>query len=164
MAIIVVDDLPESIRSHELIDVMVEGVNAKAGRVAPCLIGTDPEPSEGARAEARLILIGAVRRWVEAGAGAFSQQTAGPFSVATDTRQRTGFNLWPSEIAALQELCSDGPESRSAFAVDTAPPRRRGGHIAWCNLLVGGTYCSCGSDINDYEGPLFEGGILSPGY
>ena len=117
MAIIVVDNLPESIRSHELIDVMVEGVNAKAERVAPCLVGTDPEPSEGVRAEARLILIGAVRRWVEAGAGAFSQQSAGPFSVSTDTRQRTGFNLWPSEIASLQELCSSG-SGGEAFTVD----------------------------------------------
>ena len=115
MAIIVVDDLPESIRSHELIDVMVEGVNAKAERVAPCLVGTDVVSS--VLAEARLILIGAVRRWVEAGAGAFSQQTAGPWSVSTDTRQRTGFNLWPSEIAALQELCSSGGDG-AAFTVD----------------------------------------------
>lgn len=36
-------------------------------------------------------------------------QTAGPFnnSESYDTRQRTGFNLWPSEIAELRDLCAE---------------------------------------------------------
>src|SRR5690606_11439660 len=102
--IIQVSDLPESMQSAELIEVMVAGANAKALRVAPCLASA---PTEDQIAEAKLILIGAVKRWVEAGAGAFTQQTAGPYSVTTDTRQRSGFNLWPSEIEALQALCRD---------------------------------------------------------
>src|SRR5690606_2040150 len=48
----------------------------------------------------------------------FQQQTAGPFSMSTDTRQRSGYNLWPSEIEALQALCRTG--SQDAFSVDTA--------------------------------------------
>lgn len=95
---------------------MIEGANARALRVAPCLADND---NDTARAEAKLILLGAIRRWCEAGSGAIAQTAAGPFQLTTDTRQRTGYNLWPTEITALQELCStrDG----EAYAIDTAP-------------------------------------------
>lgn len=99
---------------------LVDGINAKASRVAPCLAGN---PSSDLLAEARLVLIGAVKRWAEAGSGAFSQQTAGPWSVSTDTRQKaSGFTLWPTEVAELRELCADsGDSSGKAFQVDTTP-------------------------------------------
>lgn len=123
VAIITIDDLPEAIQSTELVDVMVDGANAKASRVAPCLAAEDPAPSADQLAEAKLVLIGAVKRWAEAGSGALSAQTAGPFGVTVDTRQRTGFNFWPSEIEGLQELCrvaGSGGTGR-AFEVDTMP-------------------------------------------
>lgn len=160
MAIILISDLPVSMQSHELVEVLVAGANAKASRVAPCLVSTDPAPSEAAIDEARLILLGAIKRWVDAGSGAFSQMTAGSFSASTDTRQRTGFNLWPSEVTALQEICAAGTAKAKSFAVDMAPSG--GVHVPWCALAFGALYCSCGSDINNYEGPLYEGGILSP--
>lgn len=150
-AIIETSDLPDSIQSAELIDMMVAGANARASRVAPCL--TDA-PTADQLAEAKLVLLGAVKRWVEAGAGSFTQQTAGPFSVSTDTRQRTGFNLWPSEIQALQAICADGPVGRQAFSVDTLPASSA--HLPWCNLAFGATYCSCGADIAGY--PIYEQG------
>lgn len=127
MPFIVVDDLPQSVKdafeADELAGI-VAGLNAKAERVAPCLTGTDPAPSEGQLAEAKLILLGTLKRWAEAGAGALTQrtQTAGPFnqSESYDTRQRTGYNLWPSEIAELQDVCSTGTDSDGAFMVDMA--------------------------------------------
>ncbi|MEU7609547.1 hypothetical protein [Micromonospora sp. NPDC049204] len=151
--VIEVSDLPEALRSAELVDVLVAGANAKAARVAPCLASTDPAPTAGQVAEAKLILLGAVKRWVEAGSGALQQQTAGPYSVTVDTRQRSGFNLWPSEIAALQELCrTSGPAA--AFSIDTAP----GGGVAHsliCSVNFGAAYCSCGADLT-LAGPLYE--------
>lgn len=160
MDIITTLDLPTALRSAEMIEAMVDGANAKALRVAPCLgwDGTDPltpSPTTGQLAEARLILLGAVKRWADAGAGAFSQQTAGPFSVATDTRQRTGFNLWPSEITGLQDICRTEPTGRQAFSLDTAPA---GGvyHLDRCSLNFGTTYCSCGADVAGF--PLYEQG------
>ena len=125
MPIIVVTDLPQSVRdafeADELAGI-VAGLNAKAKRVAPCLTGTDPAPSEGQLAEAKLILLGTLKRWAEAGAGALTQrtQTAGPFnqSESYDTRQRTGYNLWPSEISELQAVCRSGSENDGAFTVD----------------------------------------------
>ena len=150
--IIQVTDLPASLQTAEMVEAMVAGANAKASRVAPCLASTDPAPTADLLAEARLVLLGAVKRWAEAGAGAFQQQTAGPFSVATDTRQRSGFNLWPSEIEALQELCrTSGPAS--AFAVDTAPGCGSI-HSIVCSLNFGALYCSCGADIAGE--PLYE--------
>lgn len=119
--IIAVTDLPAALQSAEMIDALVAGANARASRVAPCLADTDSPPSDDQLAEAKLVLLGAVKRWAEAGAGSFSQQSAGPFQVSMDTRQRTGFNLWPSEISSLQEICADGGEAK-AFSVDTAPP------------------------------------------
>lgn len=150
--IIRVEDLPADLRSKDLVAEMVAGANAKASRVAPCLDSTDPPPTAGQLAEAKLVLLGAVKRWVEAGAGAFQQQTAGPFSVSTDTRQRSGYNLWPSEIASLQELCKSAPAA--AFSVDTAPGCAVN-HSPICSLVFGAAYCSCGADLTG-AGPLYE--------
>ena len=154
MSIITKDNLPATLRDHELVDDLVAGANAKAARVAPCLVSTDPAPTPAMLAEARLTLMGAVKRWVESGAGAISQQTAGPFSMSTDTRSRTGFNLWPSEIQDLQAICSTGTVGRQAFSFDTAPSAGLSAHLPWCNLAFGATYCSCGVDIAGE--PIFE--------
>lgn len=152
MSIIEVSDLPTALQSEEMIADMVAGANAKAARVAPCLVSTDPAPSADQIAEARLILLGAVKRWAQAGSGAVSQQTAGPFSMSMDTRQRAGFNLWPSEIEGLQDICKTGSDGRLAFAVNTAPVSSS--HLPWCNLAFGATYCSCGADIAGH--PIYE--------
>ncbi len=127
MAIIMVTDLPTELRTNELAALWVAGANAKAARVAPCLASDDPEPSADQLAEAQLILVGAVRRWAEAGAGALSQQQAGPFGMSVDTRQRTGYSLWPSEIEGLQTICQAGTAGK-AFEVDTAPAGVGPGH------------------------------------
>ncbi|MEV4670976.1 hypothetical protein AB0K34_04915 [Actinomadura sp. NPDC049382] len=150
--IIKVEDLPADLRDADLIADMVAGANAKASRVAPCLDSVDPPPSAGMLAEAKLVLLGAVKRWCEAGAGSFQQQTAGPFAVTTDTRQRSGYNLWPSEIEALQALCRTG--TAGAFSVDTAPGCAVD-HSPICALVFGAAYCSCGADLTG-AGPLYE--------
>ena len=159
-AIITTSDLPASVQSHELVESMVAGANAKASRVAPCLVealeAAAPTAAQSAALdEARLILVGAVQRWAQAGSGALQQQSAGIFAQTIDTRQRTGFNLWPSEISDLQAVCSDGPTGRSAFSIDTAPTASASAHLAWCALNFDATYCSCGVDIAGY--PIFEG-------
>lgn len=165
-AIITVTDLPASLQSAELVESMVAGANAKASRVAPCLtwdgtVTDQPAPTADQLAEAKLVLIGAVRRWADAGSGAVSSQTAGPFGQTIDTRQRTGYNLWPSEITDLQAICSTGATGRAAFSLDTAPTSVA--HMPWCSINFGATYCSCGADLTDYEYPLYEGGVLWDG-
>ena len=164
--IIVVPNLPTALQSADMVNDMVAGANAKASRVAPCLTWTDedaehPAPTSGQLAEAKLVLLGAVKRWAETGSGAFQSQTTGPFNVTVDTRQRTGFNLWPSEITALQDICSSGTvNSTAAFSIT---PSSDSGlvHMPWCALFFGATYCSCGADLTNYEYPLYEGGVLS---
>lgn len=153
--LLTLDDLPSSISSRigaDELDIMLAGANAKAARVAPCLVdGTD-----AVRAEARLVLLGALKRWSEAGSGAKQTETAGPFSQTIDTRQRTGYNLWPSEIENLQSLCADASTGK-VFAVDTAPGPGSA-HMPWCALAFGATYCSCGADLTADQYPLYEGG------
>ena len=124
-------------------DTWVAGANARASRVAPCLASEDPVPTDDQLAEAKLVLIGAVIRWSQAGSGAFQSQTVGAFGVTVDTRQRGGFNLWPSEISQLQDICKNGSESK-AFSIDTVPCG--GYHSPICSLYFGGV-CSCGADI-----------------
>jgi hypothetical protein len=215
-AIIAVSELPTALQSADLIGVMVDGANARASRVAPCLIdptstawaattayavgdqvkvaanqflevtiagtsaGTVPTvptdiagtvtdgtvtwkriaPTPDQIAEAKLVLLGAVKRWAETGAGAFQSQTAGPFGVAVDTRQRSGFNLWPTEITALQDICAmGGTASSGAFSI--TPGGTASAHMPWCSLVLGATYCSCGADLTNYEYPLYEGGVLT---
>jgi len=164
--IISVTDLPAALQSSELIDVMVAAANAKASRVAPCLtwdgtVTDQPAPTADQLAEAKLVLIGMVKRWTETGAGALQQQTAGPFGMTVDTRQRTGYNPWPSEIEALQEICADGTTTSSgAFSI--TPTGSTVTHMPWCAINMGATYCSCGADLAGY--PLYEGGALSEDY
>ena len=147
--IIRLEDLPAKVREHELAETLVAGANARALRVAPCL--AEPE-SVAARSEAKLILVGAVQRWAEAGSGAVAQTSAGPFQLSTDTRQRTGFNLWPSEIEVLQDLCSK--DAGGAFGVDTAPTSGRVFHDEACSVVFGASYCSCGAVLTGGE-PLW---------
>ena len=154
--IITVDDLPTALQSDPMVELMVAGANARASRVAPCLAGTGAEaPTEDQLAEARLVLVGAVRRWHEAGNGALSAQSAGPFSQTIDTRQRTGYNLWPSEIEALQQVCSSGSVGREAFSVDTAATTSLAGHSPYCDLHFGGATCSCGFSLTGVA-PIYE--------
>lgn len=157
--IITKPELPAALQSDELVDMMVAGANAAASRVAPCLTwdGSEtgkPAPTGDQVAEAKLILVGMIRRWCEAGSGALQQQTAGPFQVATDTRQKaSGYRPWPSEIADLQGICSGPAAAKKASAVDTAPCATSA-HADICALNFGATYCSCGEDIAGV--PIYE--------
>jgi hypothetical protein len=110
-----------------VLQAMVDGANSKASRLAPCLAAT---PTSDQLSEARLILMGAVQRWTDAGSGALQSETAGAFSRTIDTRQRTGYNLWPSEIRQLQDICRPTTEgSAQAYEVDTMPPGAMGGLV-----------------------------------
>lgn len=113
-------DLPASVQAEELVQAWLDGANATAARVAPCLVSDDPAPTSAMLSEAKLVLIGMVSRWAEAGAGALQSQTAGPFGQTIDTRVKTGFNPWPSEVVRLQQICADGKTPR-AFVVDMFP-------------------------------------------
>lgn len=118
MPIVELADLPAGVQSMPQVDLWLAGANAQAVRVAPCLSDSaDPVPTTAQLDEALLVLVGAISRWAEAGSGAYSQVTTGPFAVTTDTRQRTGFRLWPSEIEQLQDIC--GGSVSGAFSVDT---------------------------------------------
>lgn len=136
-------DLPDGLASHAMAATWVSGANARASRVAPCLASTDPAPTVDQLAEARLVLIGAIVRWSQTGSGAFQSKTVGPMSVTVDTRQRGGFNLWPSEISQLQDICKDGA-GQKAFAIDTVPCG--GYHAQTCSIYFGGG-CSCGASF-----------------
>lgn len=151
--IITVDDLPSALRTAEMAEAMVAGANARASRVAPCLADLTNPPTDDQMAEARLVLIGAVRRWLEAGAGSLQSQAAGPFNMTVDTRQRTGYALWPSEIEALQAICASGTDTSSkAFSI--SPHAATSEHLDWCSVNFGAAFCSCGADIAGH--PIYE--------
>lgn len=159
--IITVEDLPASLQTAEMVQVMVDGLNAKAIRVAPCLSPEPPaEPDPGLLAEAKLILIGVIKRWVEAGSGAITQQSMGPFGMTTDTRQRGGWKLWPSDITDLQDLCRQANENAGKAFTVTLGPAGCSAHQPWCSITWGAS-CSCGAVLTDGQYPLYEGGEIS---
>lgn len=113
--------LPSDLEPFATIDpvkaqAMIDDVLARAARVAPCILLADFEFGDAAKAILRAIIL----RWNEAGTGAASTQSAGPFSVGFDTRQPQGPRFWPSEIDELQELCSQA--TGTVYTVSLAGP------------------------------------------
>lgn len=53
------------------------------------------------------------------------------------------------------------PTDRTGKAFSIRPAPTDGPHMPWCDLMLGGTTCSCGADLTNYEYPLYEGGVLS---
>jgi len=96
------------------------------------------------------IMRGAIMRWNDAGSGARSSVTAGPFGETIDTTVARRGMYWPSEITNLQAICSGGVKS-GAFSYDTVATSTI--HADTCSLNFGATYCSCGADIAGY--PLY---------
>ena len=105
-------------KAQALIDMAL----ARAARVAPCI----NDPAFEYDDAAKQLLIGTILRWNDAGSGAVTNQQAGPFGQTIDTRQRSGYNLWPSEITELASLCGDNANAGKAYEVDTMPPRTAG--------------------------------------
>lgn len=137
-------------------DAMIADAEAMALTVAPCLSPTPPaELTAGQRATARAIIRGAVIRWHEAGSGAYTQQSAGPYAVGIDTRQPRRGMFLTSEETALRAICGSAGGGR-AFTVDMTPAGTA--HLPWCSLMLGALYCSCGADIAGR--PIYELGDL----
>ena len=97
---------------------MIEDAEAMAVLAAPCLSTLD-DPAKVAAVKA--ILRGAIVRWHEAGSGAVTQQSSGPFSQSVDTTKTRRGMFWPSEIVQLRDLCGSSGGSGRAFEVDTMP-------------------------------------------
>lgn len=120
---------------------MIDDALALAAVTAPCILSDDFAHEAAAKA----IIRGAILRWHDAGSGAFSQITTGPFGVTGDTRTARKGMFLPSELDDLKALCSTGGAGK-AFSVDTAPGTTSI-HAPTCSLAFGALYCSCGADI-----------------
>ena len=127
---------------------MVAGANGQAARVAPCLVSTDPAPADAQLAEAKLILLGAITRWTQQGAGGVQQQVTGPFSdrhlpepgdrvsaVAERDHPAPGHMQWRGRRPPIG-------------SIDTAPGRYlTREHLPGCDFWYqngNGASCSCG--------------------
>lgn len=99
-------------------EAMIDDVEALAFRAAPCLRTAD---EEGVTAAAKAILRGAVLRWHESGVTSYTAQTSGPPGYPIDPLRERRNLLWPSEVAALQELCA-AVGSVGVFTVSMAGP------------------------------------------
>jgi len=108
---------------------MIDDALALAARVAPCITDADFAYPEAARA----IIRGAILRWDEAGTGAMTQQSAGPFAQTLDTRQQRRGMFWPSEINDLTALCSS---SSTSYTTSLAGPESPTGYWVQPNVWV----------------------------
>ena len=127
---------------------MIDDALAIAATVAPCILTEDFAYAAAAKAYLRE----AILRWHDAGTGAVTQVTTGPFSQTTDDRSPRRGMFWPSEITGLQRLCASG--NGGAFTIDTIPQGRQI-HADICALNFGALYCSCGAVLTNLF-PLYE--------
>ena len=139
---------------------LVTSANAQAAVVAPGILENDFLQDE-ARVEAlRSILRSAVLRWDDLAKGntalTTESRSAGPLSEThtTDTRQPGGLTLWPSEEARIKDLVSS--TAGGAFTINTSPLDGTNPHRAWCSIVFGSPFCSCGAILTDYMFPLYE--------
>ena len=118
---------------------MIDDALAMAERVAPCITTA----AFLYPAAAKALLRGSIIRWAEAGSGAMSSTTTGPFGATVDTRQQRRGMFWPSEIEQLQDLCK-GSQLSGAFSIDTLATVSLA-HNDTCSINFGALYCSCGA-------------------
>lgn len=156
MLLITVDDLrPFMSVDEEQAQAMIDDAVAMATAVAPCL--ADDEFKHQAAAKA--IIRRAILRWNAAGvSGTVTQQSAGPYSETVSGGSSKGL-FWPSEITALQDLCKKaGTAGGGAFTIKPAVSGPAAVHSEMCSLVFFGSHCTCGSNLNRGEGPIFNGG------
>lgn len=109
-------------------EAMIEDAEAMALLAAPCIGAVGFAHTTAVKA----ILRGAVLRWNDSGSGALQAQTAGPFGQTLDTRQERRGMFWPSEIVALQSLCSTG--QGGSYSISLAGPDRTDGYWSQPNV------------------------------
>lgn len=108
-----------------VMNLMITGASAAAYRVAPCL---DDEPTEEQLAEAKLVILSAVTRWLSDGPGMTGKSlTSGPFTQSTTPPplRASGYRLWPSEVSDLQSICKTGGGLSSISLGSSQGARRR---------------------------------------
>ena len=126
-------------------DWRIADAEAMAVLAAPCL-GTG-ELSNAQAAQLKAVLRQALMRWREAGSGALSAQTAGPFGQTIDTRQERRGMFWPSELDQLRSICGTASTGAASGTASTLPTTLTAIHSEACSLVFGATYCSCGADL-----------------
>ena len=88
--------------------VIITDLEAQAVQVAGCL-GSPDGLNQAQRAAVVAVLRSAALRWADRAAGGDRQLVAGPFSYGPTPGQSSDDRkplLWPSEIQALQQVCS----------------------------------------------------------
>lgn len=136
-------------------EAMIADAEAQAAMAAPCL--SEPgQLTDAQRAAVLAILRRAVIRWDETGTGVVTQQSAGVFSQSIDTTRSAPRGLfWPSEIAALQDICKAAAGATKAPVFTITTGGRVGViHSPICDLKFGGESCSCGTSIAGF--PIYE--------
>lgn len=89
------------------------------------------------------------------------QETTGQFS-GSNTITFGGDNPGALELLDSERaMLSDGLVRKGrAFNISVGPSCGYAVHDNGCSVIFGARYCSCGSDINDYRGPIYgTGGV-----
>lgn len=84
------------------------------------------------------------------------QESTGPFTggMTYDAATLGDMRLTPDDTAIL---LGGSYRAGKAFTVDTTPPDIYCAHSAWCDYSFNPGRCSCGSDLNRGQGPIYAG-------
>ncbi|QFG05086.1 head-to-tail adaptor [Gordonia phage Dre3] len=143
---------------------MIRSAWARAISIAPCLGDKFDDLTDVQKEIVKDTLRGAILRWAERGSGAVTQRNAGDYGETL--KGGTDGLYWPAEIRDLQDVCSEHKRRGRASTIPTGD--NRGvvpQHAPWCavNFAAGAlapgvgtpTFCDCGADLTDGEGPLW---------
>lgn len=149
------DVMPFTDVDTDRLAILIEDAEVFATMAAPPL--ADPLPlTDSQRAQVKTILRRAVIREADAGSGAKTQETAGPYSYTVDTRKSTDVSfLTEEEEDALRGVVGI-VKSTQAFNTDVTSAGYSL-HLPWCDLMFGGLTCSCGVSLTGSY-PIFEMG------
>lgn len=148
------DDIPDDVATA-----LIAGTWARALKIAPCLADMewtddDTEPGWANTQLVKDILRDAILRRDEAGTGVVGSRVSGDYQ---ETLKYSGGLFRPSEIADLQQLCSDYKSSGRATTHLTIPEESvYVQHADWCSINFGGTLCDCGAELTQDGLPLWH--------
>lgn len=136
-----------------LLPVLIEDAEVYATLAAPPL-ANPASLTDAQRAQVKTVLRRAVVREADSGTGAKIQETAGQYSYTVDSRTARSTSFLTEEEEALLQGIVGTTRGNTVFSLDVTPTLSTSEHLPWCDLMFGGTVCTCGVAIAGY--PLYE--------
>lgn len=147
--------------TEDIANAMIASAWVRALKIAPCLKTKEwsDEETDEEYEDTQLVkdvLRRVVLRWADTGSGAARSRVAGEYQ---ETYNDYGGGLFrPDEIRDLQQVCTETYDGDpKASTILAGPPDVIGvvQHASTCDIVFGGTLCTCGAELTENGLPLW---------